>query len=104
MEYPCRTLYAPGRLSLHSVAAAGTSDEFGNHKLEFPNSPNPRCGLKVGIADSDRLSPHPTACFAAISPFRGGTVERVKAHLKGELAPKETEGYGRKISLPPALR
>ena len=28
-----------GRLSLHALAAAGSGDEIGNHRLEFPISP-----------------------------------------------------------------
>ena len=52
-------------------AAAGFIDEFGKHKLNFPNS----------------ASSNPTACAAGASPFRGGTVGAIKALLKGELSP-----------------
>ena len=58
----------PGRLSLHPVATAGSIDEFGNHKFEFPNS----------------ARSNPTARAAGTSPFRGGqTVKKLGRAREG---------------------
>ena len=72
----CRLPLAAGRQCLHPLAAAGPGDEFGNHKLEFPNSANLRAPplswrRSVKAPLQGELSPQVTEWLSL--PIRGGS-------------------------------
>ena len=69
----------------HPFAAAGSIDEFGNHKLEFPNSANPQ--------------EHPADYEAALPPRAGGGSASLRA--PPEPPPKFARWLpGQKVGLP----
>ena len=51
-----------GRQGRLPLAAAGSGDEFRNHKLEFPNSANPQDSLRIDRRRCRSAGPAPTCC------------------------------------------
>ena len=75
---------AAGRQGRRPLAAAGSGDEFGSHRLEFPNSPNPRSSPWI-MGRHCLHKPHRLHCRHL--PYQGRRGHAVQALLKGELSP-----------------